>query len=111
MFFEGMFTDEQGNQYEFLYHLSFDGKEINVRVKYVGWFTKWISISLKHIFDPKKYILKNIRKHSKLSEIFEKLNKEEIIQIKKRIMIVSIKSCEMKPLKNKVDIANLRIKR
>ena len=110
MFFEGKFTDTEDNRYEFQYNLSLDGKEIDVRIKYIGWFIKWISIPIRYIFDSEKYILKNIRKHSKLSEIFEKLNEEEITEIKKKIMNVSIESCKVKPL-NEVDITNLKIKR
>ena len=112
MFFEEKFTDTEGNRYELQYFLTMDGKEIEVKVNYVGWFIKWISIPIEHIFDSKKYILKNIRKHNMLSDIFEKLNEEEIAEIKKKIMNISIESCEMKSVKaNIVDVTNLRIKR
>ena len=108
--FEEMSIIIQDQQYNFKYSLSHDGKAIEVQVDNVGWFTTWISVPIKHIFDSKKYILKNIKKHNELSEIFKKLNKEEISEIKKKIISMSIESCEMKPL-NECNIANLKIKK
>ena len=110
--FKKMSIDIEGLQCEIEYCLY--SNVVCAKISFIGSFTTWIDIPIKKIFNSNKYILKNIKKHSTLDEIFEKLDEKEILEITnkiKNIVIESQKAFSLKYDKNKIDIANLKIKK